>query len=454
MHRFPATAADPATHGGRSRRPLRTVAVGLLASATVIGIAGLPTVASAAVQAHPTQVSSTTQGGTSTVRLADWSQAGWGQDGWGQDGWGQDGWGQGDWSQDQWGQDGSGGSWGDPGTGGSGGSSEGGIAVDSQPATAAEAKGVVLINTKLSYAGAEGAGTGMILTSSGQVLTNYHVVEGATEIVVTVASTGKTYRARVIGHDQTHDIALLQLKNASGLDTVKTDDDSVAVGDAVTAVGNAGGTGSLTAAEGSVTSLSATVTTAAEGTVASETLRSMIETDADVVAGDSGGPLYDDEGEVVGIDTAASTGSEIDGYAIPIKEALAVVAQIRSGDDTSTVQIGAAAFLGVTLIDNSGADSSGADSTQAGGFGGWQGDDSTAEGATIGGVIEGGPAAKAGLAEGDTITAVGSHAVTTADQLKSLLATYAAGDKVKITWTDAAGTTHGKSVTLAASPVA
>ncbi len=443
MHRFPATDADPATHGGRSRRPLRTIAVGLLASATVIGIAGLPAVASAAVQAHPTQVSSTTQGGTSTVRLADWSQAGWGQNDWGQ----------GDWSQDQWGQDGSGGSWGDPGTGGSGGSSEGGIAVDSQPATAAEAKGVVLINTKLSYAGAEGAGTGMILTSSGQVLTNYHVVEGATEIVVTVASTGKTYRASVIGHDQTHDIALLQLKNASGLDTVKTDDDSVAVGDAVTAVGNAGGTGSLTAADGSVTSLSATVTTAAEGTVASETLRSMIETDADVVAGDSGGPLYDDEGEVVGIDTAASTGSEIDGYAIPIKEALAVVAQIRSGDDTSTVQIGAAAFLGVTLIDNSGADSSGDDSTQAGGFGGWQGD-STAEGATIGGVIEGGPAAKAGLAEGDTITAVGSHAVTSAGQLKSLLATYAAGDKVKITWTDAAGTTHSKSVTLAASPVA
>ena len=150
------------------------------------------------------------------------------------------------------------------------------------------------------------------------------------------------------------------------------DDDSVTAGDQVTAVGNAGGTGSLTAADGTVTSLTATVTTAAEGTVASETLKSMIETDADVVAGDSGGPLIDSEGEVVGIDTAASTGAEIDGYAIPIKEALAIVDQIRSGHDTSTVQIGAAAFLGVllaaTTVGYGSQDGSG------GGYDDWQSD--------------------------------------------------------------------------------
>ena len=122
-----------------------------------------------------------------------------------------------------------------------------------------------------------------------------------------------------------------------------------AVGDEVTAVGNAGGTGTLTAARGTVSSLKASVTTAAEGSLSSETLKTMIETTADVVAGDSGGPLYDSEGEIVGIDTAASSGSEIDGYAIPIERALSIVRQIRSGEETSTVQIGPAPFLGVEL---------------------------------------------------------------------------------------------------------
>ena len=75
----------------------------------------------------------------------------------------------------------------------------------------------------------------------------------------------------------------------------------------------------------------------------------MVETTADVVSGDSGGPLFDAEGEVVGIDTAASTGAEIDGYAIPIARALGIVEQIRSGAETSAVRIGPAAFLGVEL---------------------------------------------------------------------------------------------------------
>ena len=212
-------------------------------------------------------------------------------------------------------------------------------------------KGVVLIDTELRYAGARGAGTGIVLTSSGQIMTNYHVVEGTTSIAVTVASTGATYPATVVGHDQTHDVALLQLEDASGLDPIALDRDPVAVGDQVTAVGNAGGTGSLTAAEGNVTALNATVTTAAEGAVAAETLTSMIETDADVVAGDSGGPLFDAQGEVTGINTAGSSGPQIDSFAIPIKEALSVVEQINTGTETDTVQVGASPMLGVLLGD-------------------------------------------------------------------------------------------------------
>ena len=208
---------------------------------------------------------------------------------------------------------------------------------------------MVLIDTVLPYQNAQAAGTGMVLTASGQVLTNYHVVEGAGTITVTVATTGQSYQASVVGTDPSNDVALLQLTGASGLTTVKADDDQAQVGDAVTAVGNAGGTGTSTAAAGTISSLTSSVTAASEGSSGTETLASMIETTADVVSGDSGGPLFDAEGEVVGIDTAASTGSEIDGYAIPIARALGIVEQIRSGAETSSVRIGPAAFLGVEL---------------------------------------------------------------------------------------------------------
>ena len=119
------------------------------------------------------------------------------------------------------------------------GSQQSQTTVDSRSATDAESRGVVLIDTKLAYAGESGAGTGLVLTSSGEVLTNYHVVEGATLVKVTVATTGQTYRATVVGHDAKSDVAVLQLKNASGLATVTLDNDPVVAGDAVTAVGNA-----------------------------------------------------------------------------------------------------------------------------------------------------------------------------------------------------------------------
>ena len=306
----------------------------------------------------------------------------------------------------------------------------------SSPATEAQSAGVVLIETVLPYEGATAAGTGIVLTASGQVLTNYHVVEGANTITVTVANTGRTYAAAVVGSDETDDVALLQLKGATGLTTVDVDDDTTANAQRVTAVGNAEGAGSLTAAAGTIVSLHASVTTAAEGSVASETLTTMIETTADVVPGDSGGPLLDAEGEVVGIDTAASTGAVINGYAIPIDRALEIVQQIRSGTETSSVQIGSAAFLGVELAPVDARRSYGAD------------------GAPIGGVVSGTAADRAGLAAGDTITRLGGHAVTSADDVATLLADHDPGDRVSIAWTDASGTEHTATVTLGASLVA
>jgi S1-C subfamily serine protease len=315
---------------------------------------------------------------------------------------------------------------------------------ESSPATAAQSEGVVMINTSLPFQDARGAGTGMVLTAAGQVLTSYHVVEGASVIKVTVAETGKTYQATVVGHDQTEEVALLQLESASGLRAVKIDDDKTSIGDKVTAVGNAGGTGSLSAARGKVLSLDASITTASEGPVASETLTGMIETSADVMSGDSGGPLYDADGEVTGIDTAASSGSEINGFAVPIRRALDIVQQIRSGNETSVVRVGPAAFLGVELGDaNSSSDS---------GYPGARLEESS--GAMIETVVDGSAADAVGLEAGDDITALGGHTITSAEDVTAIMADHDPGDRVKIIWIDQSDIDHTATVTLGSSPVA
>jgi S1-C subfamily serine protease len=325
----------------------------------------------------------------------------------------------------------------------SGGSTQGGTTtqggtgtttLDVTDATDAQQQGVVLIDTVLGYAGAEAAGTGIVLTSDGLVVTNNHVIEGSTEIQVTIASTGETYTATVVGTDSTADVAVLQLQGASGLTTATLDtDDAVTVGDDVTAVGNAEGGGVLVAADGTVTALDQQVTTQAEG-----------------VSGDSGGPLLDDEGEVVGITTAASSGSaDITGYAIPIEDVLDVVTQIVAGQDSDTVTIGYPAFLGVELATTStlpGATTGGATGLPGSGL------STTTSGATVGGVIDGTPAAQAGLVAGDTITAVDGTAVTSGDDLRTALAAHAPGDQVTLTWTTASGTAQTATVTLIAGP--
>ncbi|GAB3799732.1 hypothetical protein GCM10028798_13200 [Humibacter antri] len=353
---------------------------------------------------------------------------------------------------------------------GSGGSSSSGAA---QAASAGEQKGVVVIDTSLAYQGAEAAGTGIVLTSSGEILTNNHVVDGSTSISVTVPATGATYRANVVGTDAKDDVAVLKLSGASGLATAAIDNDGVTVGENVTAVGNAGGTGSLVAAGGSVTGTGKSITTQAEGVVASESLTGLIETNADIQAGDSGGPLYDSQGEVVGIDTAASASQNVsDGYAIPIETALGIAHQIDSGRASSTVTIGLPAFLGVEVASN--AASSGYSGTGLGGsglggsglggsglggsglgYGNAYGNSQTVtQGAAVGGVIAGTPAASAGLAAGDTITAVDGTAIASSSDLTAALAQHKPGDSVTITWADGAGASHSASVTLTSGPAA
>jgi S1-C subfamily serine protease len=293
--------------------------------------------------------------------------------------------------------------------------------------------GIVDITTNLAYQGAAAAGTGMVLTPSGEVLTNNHVIRGATTIRVKVPSTGKTYSATVVGYDLSADVAVLQLKNASGLDTVSVGDSSnVTVGDAVTALGNAGGAGGAPiAAAGTVTGLGRSIT-ASDGET-SERLTGLIETNAGVQPGDSGGPLVDASGDVVGMDTAASQGFDFqsgsDAYAIPIDRALAIAKEIEAGH-SATAHIGATAFLGIEVAPNT----------------------YFMRGAVVAGVVHSSPASRAGLVYGDVIVAVNNHSVASPTTLTALLQKQSPGKKVQIRWLDQSGTSHTAQVTLASGP--
>ncbi|RYV51684.1 S1C family serine protease [Pengzhenrongella frigida] len=331
--------------------------------------------------------------------------------------------------------------------------------VESTAASAAQQVGLVTIVTTLGYQDASAAGTGIVLTADGVILTNNHVISGATTVEVTVESTGEVYTAEVVGTDATADVAVLQLDDAAGLATAAIDDDGgAAVGQAIAAVGNADGGGDLLAAAGTVTALAETITTQSEGTTAGHTLTDLIEIDADVVAGDSGGAVLDAEGEVVGMTTAASSGSAaITGYAIAIDDALATADLIRSGVDTDTITIGLPGFLGVQIGSTDTSETSGWGGAPA--MGSARGGVTTAPevtasaGAAVAGVFADTPAAAAGLVAGDTITALGGITVDSADTLAALLSGYTPGDQVDVTWTSSAtGTTQTATITLIAGP--
>jgi S1-C subfamily serine protease len=309
-------------------------------------------------------------------------------------------------------------------------------------ATSAEDIGVVDITTVLDYGEGAAAGTGVVLTSSGEILTNNHVIDGATKITATVVATGRSYAATVMGTDPTDDIAVLRLSGASGLATARLATPAqvaaVAVGDAVTAVGNAGGRGGTpTAASGNVVALGRDITASDENGTDAERLTGLIEVNAAVQAGDSGGPLYAD-GAVIGIDTAASTSGRgrvattaadtvSAGFAIPLTTATAIAGRIVAGEQSSTIHQGNPAFLGVQLPD---------------------GTDDTA----VSGVVRGSPAAAAGLRAGDTITAVDGVPIDHPDALSDALAGHRPQDRVTVGWTDAAGASHTATVTLTTGP--
>jgi S1-C subfamily serine protease len=302
--------------------------------------------------------------------------------------------------------------------------------------TASIGSGVVTIDTDLGYEGGAAAGTGMVLTSSGEILTNNHVINGATSITVAVPGAGHRYSARVVGYDVSDDVAVLQARGASNLKTISASTSAATRGQTVHAVGNAGGTGSLSSAPGRITGVGKTIT-AGDDQGNSETLRGLIETNAGVVAGDSGGPLLDSHGRVIAMVTAASSGggtfgfqdvASNDAYAIPIAKALRIANAIEAGKRSATIHVGPTAFLGIQVSSSD-----------------------TSSGALIVGVVSGGPSEKAGLTSGDLITKVGTRTVASPSGVGAIVSTKQPGQKLRIVYLDEAGT-HTVTVTLGSGP--
>lgn len=311
--------------------------------------------------------------------------------------------------------------------------------VNSSTAAAKVIPAVVDINTTVA-GGGSAAGTGMIVSSSGEVLTNDHVVRGSTSITVSIQGRSRTYSAHVIAVDQSQDVALIKIDGVSRLPTVTFGDStSLQVGDSVSAIGNAlGRGGSPRVTEGNITGLDQTIT-ATEGRSSSETLTGMIQSDAAISPGDSGGPLVNSSGQVVGMITAGQAGFNSSasrvGFAIASNTALKVVNRIRAHEQAADLIYGQIGYMGVSAQTLT--------STTAAQLG-----LNVSSGALVVGVQPGSPAEAAGITQGSAITSVGGSAVTSTTTLGNAIKAHKPGDKVAVTWVTKTGT-HTGTLTLA-----
>jgi S1-C subfamily serine protease len=317
---------------------------------------------------------------------------------------------------------------------------------NTQAVAAAVDPTVVDINTHFQTASSSGtaAGTGMILTSNGEVLTNNHVVEGATSITVSIAGRSGSYTAKVLGVDPTADVALIQVEGVSGLPVATlADSSSLSVGQSVVAIGNAGGAGgSPSVTQGSIVALGQSITASGTG-AAPEHLTGMIQSNAPIAPGDSGGPLVNAAGQVIGMNTAgqssgARTSTTI-GFAIPTNNALAIVNQIRAGQASPQITLGQVGYLGISVTDLTPAIAA-----QLG--------LSVTSGALVIGVASGSPAAQAALPRYAIITAIAGTPINSAAGLGTALHSRHPGDQVQVTWADPAGTSHTATITLTTGP--
>jgi S1-C subfamily serine protease len=315
---------------------------------------------------------------------------------------------------------------------------------------------VVDITATLALEGATAAGTGMMVTPSGEVLTNNHVIEGSTGITVKIAGRSQTFTAKVLGTDPSDDVALLQVQGVSGLPTVKLGDSArLTVSQPVVAIGNALNLpGPPKVTQGTITNLGRSITVR-DSLGHAEQLSNLIETNAALQPGNSGGPLIDAAGKVIGMNTAAASAADAagagsnDGFAIPINAAGSIVQQVQAGHESANVHLGPTAFLGVRLQPDDNVPVPGGGRTPRNG-----GTTPSGAGAVIVGVNDGSPAQAAGLAAGDTIVSLDGTAASSSAQLTQLVHAKHPGDTVTVVWTDRSGQRHTANVRLTSGPAA
>lgn len=378
---------------------------------------------------------------------------------------------------------------------GSGASGKGRPSGQSRAASAAMTRGdagiyyllspsVVDVTATLGYDGETAAGTGFVVDArAGLVLTNNHVIRDATAVTARLTSTGRTYSARIVGTAPDADIAVLQLSGATGLTPAPVGDSAaVTVGTRVLAIGNrAGRGGAPTTAPGVINGLNRTIRAADGISGFTETLHGMLGTSARIQPGDSGGPLAGPTGTVIGVDTAAGTGTSPAGYAIPIGAAMALERQIAAGRRAPGISIGTAGFLGVLVtsaagpapvprprapqaraLDAVGPASRPAGAARASRPAGCLGTRAGAEapaavaparsGAVVEGVLCGTGASEAGIAPGDVITRAAGRPVSSASALSAVMSGCRPGGVVPVTWITVAGVTRTSLVRLGAAP--
>ncbi len=319
-----------------------------------------------------------------------------------------------------------------------------------------------IVNINSSLSNGEAAGTGIVVSSTGLVLTNNHVIEDSTALNVEIGGDGGSHPAKVLGYDKADDVALVQIEGVSGLDAATLgNSSSLQVGDAIVALGNAGGKGgSPSVVSGTVTGLDQQITASDQDGSNAETLSGLIQINANIQPGDSGGPLVDANGDVVGMDAAANSGNggfgfggqsaSNEGYAIPIEHALAIAKQIQAGNGTADIHIGGhRALLGVAVAADS-ANSYGDPFGGNGDFGGnrGQGSSATGNGATVSDVQPGSGAESAGIQAGDVIVGIDGTSVGSASDLTHAMVKYSPGDKVSVEWVDSSGQSHTATVQL------
>ena len=291
---------------------------------------------------------------------------------------------------------------------------------------------VVNINTRFGFNNAVGAGTGMIIDPGGVVLTNNHVISGATDISAFSNANGQTYAVDVIGYDRSQDVAVLQLRGGGGLPPVAIGG-GVSVGEPVVALGNTGGQGGAPSViNGRVVAVNQSVHASDTLTGAEESLNGLIQVDAPIKPGDSGGPIVNGAGQVVGMNTAATDSFKMSGgqgFAIPIGHAMGVAGAIRGGGGSPTVHVGPTAFLGLGVVD-------------------------AGNGARVERVVGSGPAAGAGIGEGDVITTVDGVHISGATAMADVLVPHHPGDNITLNVLSRGGGNRNVIVTLADGPPA